>query len=212
MHIARLSRRIVVAVGVFVAGAAAVATTAVFATASAPVIHGTTPAPVLSGTAASNFGVLKRTANLPPIPAGAAQVLADLRSTPAAGGALTQAEAGRLVLSTAPGPNGEVCFTGPAGAGCLTQFPANGVAFTTGTDTYGATNSNAHQVVAGVVADDVTSLTANVGDMNTPIQLQNGGFIYVSPEPGAPVTALTVTHTDGSTSSVRVEDANAASN
>jgi hypothetical protein len=118
-------------------------------------------------------------------------------------------EAGRLDLAATSAPNGGICFTGPVGAGCITQFPADGIAFTTGVDTDGPITAQARQVIAGIAADTIATISARSNAGSAPVTLTNGGSSMSPQSPAHGVGQLAITYRDGTTATVGISDPNA---
>jgi hypothetical protein len=111
-------------------------------------------------------------------------------------------------ISATKDSSGGFCVDGSYIAACLDQFPKSGVVYRTAMNTDGAVTSTSKQLISGVVSDQVTSLSAQIGSQLVPITIQNGAFVYVASAPGVWVDQLVATNADGSTANIAISDPN----
>ena len=171
-----------------------------------------TQSPSAGSSSASSFSALSTSGLSSNVPSTQQSMLSDLA------GSAQAAQAKQLFvgsgntkgysISATQNVSGGICVDGSYIAGCFDQFPKNGVVFRTAMNTDGAVTSSSKQLISGVVSDQVKSLSAQIGDQQVPITIQNDAFVYVASAPGVWVDQLVVTNADGSTANIAISDPN----
>lgn len=106
-------------------------------------------------------------------------------------------------ISAVPTTDAGFCVTTPAGAGCVEQIPETGLLPFIGGDNYTGANRAPRQILTGIAANDVTSVSIVVGGATLEAELANNAYFYQG-KAGVWADSIEAHHTDGTTSIVDV--------